>query len=244
MGRTRITSHKTKPIKNEAGLEKSRVAFGKRRDTISHQRSLRILLRSAILTYPVCFPDKRVSGSLQILRFVWQSMLNFHQRVAKAVDLSTFALLGPEEHQYCYLESGGCPSSLLLQEQHEIVRRVEELFALGDRIETRYQKAKGQVDKLTQSILAKAFRGDLSTHDPNDQPASELLKRIKAQKVEDSHSKGLKKTKKRSRHNFLSRSNEKYLTVWVGSDQTGDPKSWIDERIGFWEILKTILQSY
>ena len=84
-----------------------------------------------------------------------------------------------------------------LPEQHEIVCRVEKLFALGDRIETRYQKAKGQVDKLTQSILAKAFRGDLVPHDPNDEPASELLKRIKAQKVEDSHSKGLKKTKEK-----------------------------------------------
>jgi len=33
-------------------------------------------------------------------------------------------------------------------------------------------------DKLTQSILAKAFRGELVPQDPNDEPASELLKRI------------------------------------------------------------------
>jgi type I restriction enzyme, S subunit len=72
-----------------------------------------------------------------------------------------------------------------LPEQHEIVRRVEELFALADRIEARYQKAKSQVDKLTQSILAKAFRGELVPQDPNDEPASELLKRIKIQKGEN-----------------------------------------------------------
>jgi type I restriction enzyme S subunit len=48
-----------------------------------------------------------------------------------------------------------------LPEQHEIVRRVEALFALADRIEARYAGAKAQVDKLTQSLLAKAFRGEL-----------------------------------------------------------------------------------
>ena len=58
-----------------------------------------------------------------------------------------------------------------LPEQHEIVRRVEELFALAERIEARYQKAKAQVDKLAQSILAKAFRGELVPQDPNDLPA-------------------------------------------------------------------------
>ncbi len=46
-------------------------------------------------------------------------------------------------------------------EQQEIVRRVEALFVLADQIEARYTKARTHVDKLTQSILAKAFRGEL-----------------------------------------------------------------------------------
>jgi type I restriction enzyme, S subunit len=65
-----------------------------------------------------------------------------------------------------------------LPEQQEIVRRVESLFALADQIEARYAKAKAQVDKLTQSILAKAFRGELVPQDPNDRPASVLVERI------------------------------------------------------------------
>jgi len=85
----------------------------------------------------------------------------------------------------------------LLSEQHEIVRRVDKLFALADQIEARYQKAKAQVDKLTQSILAKAFRGELVPQDPNDEPASELLNRIKAQKVEDRPRRVPTKRKKR-----------------------------------------------
>ncbi len=65
-----------------------------------------------------------------------------------------------------------------LAEQQEIVRRVDALFALADELEARYAKAKAHVDKLTQSILAKAFRGELVPQDPNDEPASVLLERI------------------------------------------------------------------
>lgn len=63
-------------------------------------------------------------------------------------------------------------------EQQEIVRRVNTFFSLADHIEARYQKAKANVDKLTQSTLVKAFRGELVPQDPNDEPASGLLDRI------------------------------------------------------------------
>jgi len=66
-----------------------------------------------------------------------------------------------------------------IPEQQEIVRRVKALFVLADQIEARYAKAKMFVDKLTQSILAKAFRGELARQDPNDEPASVLMERIK-----------------------------------------------------------------
>jgi type I restriction enzyme, S subunit len=79
-----------------------------------------------------------------------------------------------------------------LEEQEEIVRRVEQLFAFADKIEGRYTKAKAMLDKLPQSILAKAFRGELVPQDPNDEPASVLLERIKAEKEK---MKGTKKSK-------------------------------------------------
>ena len=65
------------------------------------------------------------------------------------------------------------------QEQEEIVKRVEELFSFSDKVESRYLKVKAQLDKLPQSILAKAFRGELVPQDPIDEPASILLERIK-----------------------------------------------------------------
>lgn len=48
-----------------------------------------------------------------------------------------------------------------LDEQQEIVRRVQSLFKFADKMEQRYKKTKEHTDKLTQSILAKAFRGEL-----------------------------------------------------------------------------------
>jgi type I restriction enzyme, S subunit len=64
-------------------------------------------------------------------------------------------------------------------EQQEIVRRVEGLFALADQFEARLTKARGQVDALTPSLLARAFAGKPVPQDPNDEPASTLLERIK-----------------------------------------------------------------
>lgn len=66
-----------------------------------------------------------------------------------------------------------------VSEQTEIIRRVETLFAFADRLETRYTAARAQVEKLTPSLLAKAFRGELVPQNPNDEPASLLLSRLR-----------------------------------------------------------------
>ena len=55
--------------------------------------------------------------------------------------------------------------------------------ALGDRPTTDLQSLQTRIDRLTQSILAKAFRGELVPQEPNDEPASLLLERIKAQRA-------------------------------------------------------------
>lgn len=49
----------------------------------------------------------------------------------------------------------------------------------ASQIEERYNKAGAYVDKLTRSILAKTFCGELVPRDSNDEPVPELLQRIK-----------------------------------------------------------------
>lgn len=75
-------------------------------------------------------------------------------------------------------------------EQTEIVRRVEALFAFADKVEAQVNAAQSRVNNLTQSILAKAFRGELTEPWRKDNPelitgknsAEALLKRIKAER--------------------------------------------------------------
>jgi type I restriction enzyme S subunit len=79
-----------------------------------------------------------------------------------------------------------------LAEQREIVRRVESLFALADKIEARVSAATGRVEKITQAILAKAFRGELvpteaelARQEGRDyEPALVLLERIRAERAQ------------------------------------------------------------
>jgi type I restriction enzyme S subunit len=80
-----------------------------------------------------------------------------------------------------------------IEEQQEIVRRVESLFAKADQIEASYQKLKAKIDQLPQALLSKAFRGELVEQLPTDGDARDLLEQIKKLKGEG---KGAGKDKK------------------------------------------------
>lgn len=56
-----------------------------------------------------------------------------------------------------------------MEEQKEIVKKVNELFSAAESVEKQYKAAKARLDNLTQSILAKAFRGELLGTAENDQ---------------------------------------------------------------------------
>jgi type I restriction enzyme S subunit len=78
-----------------------------------------------------------------------------------------------------------------LAEQDEIVRRVAALFKLADAIERRVSAASQRVGKLTQAVLAKAFRGELVPTETelaraegrDYEPASALLERVRAERA-------------------------------------------------------------
>jgi type I restriction enzyme S subunit len=88
--------------------------------------------------------------------------------------------LGRFEVPYCSID-----------EQHEVVRRAQTLFKLADRIEKRVEVATKRTDKLTQSILAKAFRGELvpteaelaRSEGRTYETAEEFLSRIKSEQT-------------------------------------------------------------
>ncbi|WP_314141117.1 restriction endonuclease subunit S [Buttiauxella noackiae] len=117
-----------------------------------------------------------------------------------------YHLNSPIARQYCYaVKSDGVSQSNInaqklsayplncppLEEQTEIVARVEKLFAWADNIEKQVAEAQKRVNNLTQSILAKAFRGELTEQWRKDNPdlisgensAAALLDRIKAERA-------------------------------------------------------------
>lgn len=70
-----------------------------------------------------------------------------------------------------------------LNEQAELVRRVTQALILVDQIMARCLESVAEVESFNQSILAKAFRGELVPQDPTDEPAEALLTRIRAELV-------------------------------------------------------------
>ena len=69
-----------------------------------------------------------------------------------------------------------------LSEQKEIVRILDKLLDYEDEARALIDMEE-QIDLLEKSILSKAFRGELGTNDPNDEPAIELLERSPKEKM-------------------------------------------------------------
>ncbi|MEH1822093.1 MAG: restriction endonuclease subunit S [Nostoc sp.] len=76
-----------------------------------------------------------------------------------------------------------------LQEQVEIIQVVSRLMSMIEIVEKQYQYTGDKLHRLNQSILAKAFRGELVPQDPDDEPASVLLERIRAKREKLNNSK-------------------------------------------------------
>lgn len=110
-------------------------------------------------------------------------------------DFINYCLGSPAGRDYCWrVKSDGVSQSNInakklaafefdlpsIDEQREIIRRAESLFAIADRVQAQYERAFDRLCKLTPALLAKAFRGELVPQDPDDVPADQLLSGVKA----------------------------------------------------------------
>lgn len=75
-----------------------------------------------------------------------------------------------------------------IEEQLEIVQRIEDAMEWLDIVLDEATSALRLLDHLDQATLEKAFRGELVPQDPDDEPASALLERIRAARAEGSNS--------------------------------------------------------
>ena len=84
-----------------------------------------------------------------------------------------------------------------LSEQEVVVERLSLILSTIDAMEATIDNQLLKADALRQSVLKRAFAGQLVAQDPRDEPASVLLDRIRAEREQTIKNKTTKKTKKR-----------------------------------------------
>ena len=85
-----------------------------------------------------------------------------------------------------------------VEEQKRIVDSIDSVLSLIEQIESHKQNLSSQIDNIKSKILDLAIRGKLVPQDPNDEPASVLLERIRAEKEELIKQGKIKRDKKES----------------------------------------------
>lgn len=130
----------------------------------------------------VAFPDTMIRFRLneQVLKQyfsrVWNSSV-----VRKQVEKSARTTAGI--HKVNQQDLSACVIPLPpLAEQCRIVAEVERLLSVAQQVEATVDASLARAERLRQSILKQAFSGKLVPQDPDDEPASALLERIKAER--------------------------------------------------------------
>ena len=85
-----------------------------------------------------------------------------------------------------------------VEEQKRIVDSIDSVLSLIEQIESHKQNLSSQIDNIKSKILDLAIRGKLVPQDMNDEPASILLERIRAEKEELIKQGKIKRDKKES----------------------------------------------
>jgi restriction endonuclease S subunit len=162
---------------SEFGLEQSRLwPIGTVCITIAAN-----IAETAILGIEACFPDS-VVGFLPDVDRVSGEFVEFFIRTMRS-ELEAFAPATAQKNINLNVLSSVRVPVPPLEEQAEIVRRIESAFGWLDRMAADHDAAVRLIPKLDAAILAKAFQGKLVPQDPNDEPAAKLLERIKAERA-------------------------------------------------------------
>ena len=116
-----------------------------------------------------------------------------------------------------------------LEEQREIVSRIEAAFGMVERLVGKAEKALTLTDRLDQRILAKAFSGELVPQNPNDEPASALLDHIREAQANAPK----KQRKRRTKANTMKKKPKDLLLE--------DSADWPKDGLPFEDVAKRVV---
>ena len=138
------------------------------------------IAETGILNYPACFPDS-VVGFVCDDDPVLTKFLEFFIRTERE-ELDRFAPATAQKNLNLKVLSELAVPLPPLAEQRRIVAEVERRLSVVEQAEAAVDAGLKRAERLRQSILKEAFAGRLVPQDPNDEPASVLLERIRAER--------------------------------------------------------------
>lgn len=162
------------------------------------------IANSAVLTYPACFPDS-VVGIIPDSRICSPEYVEFFIRTIRN-ELAQFASATAQKNINIGILNSVVMPLAPPEEIEEILRLVHlsisKTLSTGNLVKSSAEELR----QLDQAILSEAFRGELVSQDPNDEPASVLLQRIRERREGDIPK---AKTRKRARSKPKTRSSER-----------------------------------
>lgn len=118
-------------------------------------------------------------------------------RLKEEYDARLYSLILGSQATVTYLENSAVGSTLKnlnekivrkipvpqfdIEEQHEIVRLIDDLLARERAAQQAAEQALASIDLMKKSILARAFRGELGTNKASEESALELLRQVLAE---------------------------------------------------------------
>jgi type I restriction enzyme, S subunit len=146
---------------NELGLAQSRI-WPERTVCITIAANI---ADSALLTFPACFPDS-VVGLIADETIAVPEYVELFIRTARR-DLLAFAPATAQANINLAILSTLAVALPPFEEQHEIVKRVDEIYAISAKVETAIEAGLRRVEQTSQGILTKAFRGEFTNGPDN-----------------------------------------------------------------------------
>ncbi len=139
------------------------------------------IAETAFLGIEACFPDSIV-GFTGFSGITNSKYIEFFIRFSRQ-KIETYAPATAQRNiNLTTLENLVIPYCSI-NEQKQIVQQIESRLSILEKLEQDIEDGLKQAETLRQSLLKKAFEGKLVAQDPNDEPASVLLARIKLEKA-------------------------------------------------------------